>query len=137
MAYVRHPSSMVSLGKSDVIAEVDRLVEKHRRAAESMGVEPDLRALYRYFARAHRRAGRTVPASRMYGRVAVAYGSVGDAARAVGVLLGRRAERVKRLLVRRGPEPPPSPEQLAPPWLADYRLGRVDLETSTVAAAGS
>ena len=136
VAYVRHPASMVSMGKNDVIAEVDYLVAKYSDVADELGVEPDLRGLYRYFARAHRRAGRTVPASRMYGRIAVAHRSVGDAARAVAVLLGRHAERAKAALAPRDPAALARPESLAPTWLDEYRAKSVVIETETAAAAG-
>ncbi len=90
IAYVRHPQSMVSGGQQDVAREVDLLVSKYRDQAAAYGVRPDLRALYRYFARAHRRAGRRVPASHLYARIAVGSRSVGDAFRAVAVLFGER-----------------------------------------------
>ena len=47
--------------------EVDRLVAKYRSEAAEYGVEPDLRGLYRYFARSHRRAGRRFSVSDVRG----------------------------------------------------------------------
>jgi glycosyltransferase involved in cell wall biosynthesis len=135
VAYVRHPESMVSAGRNDVIAEVDHLVEKHRLAAESLGVEPDLRGLYRYFARAHRRAGRPLPASRMYRRVAVSDRSAGDVVRAVAVLFGERAERLKRMVRPNGKDAPQA-ENLTPGWLDEYRLGGVEIDLGPAVAAG-
>ena len=134
VAYVRHPASMVSVGKNDVIAEVDYLVAKYSDAAEALGVEPDLRGLYRELPRADRRAGRTIPASRM--PIAFAHRSLGDAARAVAVLLGRHAERAKAALAPWYPAALPRPEILAPIWLDEYRAKSVVIETETAAAGG-
>jgi glycosyltransferase involved in cell wall biosynthesis len=121
VAYVRHPGSMVARGRQqDVIREVDRLVAKYRTQAAERGVEPDLRVLYRYFARAHRRAGRRIPASRLYARVAVAYWSGGDALRAAGALFGEPVARLRRQLKRRT-QASTRHDVPDPPWLELYR----------------
>ena len=121
VAYVRHPTSMVSAGRQDVVSEVDHLIAKYREQAEAFGVRADTRGLYRYFARAHRRAGRRVPASRMYARIAVDHGSGSDAMRSVGALLGERAARLRN----RRKRSKPGGENLRllpnPAWLEAYR----------------
>ena len=132
VAYVRHPGSMVSRGRQDVKREVDRLVAKHRTQAAEYGVEPDVRGLYRYFARSHRRAGRRLPASRMSARIAIAHLSVGDALRAVGVLFGERVLHAGARTKRKPPEAAPPAAGVRPAWLDAY-LGS-DIEQGAAGA---
>ena len=100
-----------------MVREIDLLVAKYKGQAAAYGVRPDLRALYRYFARAHRRAGRRFPASRLYARIAVAYGSVTDVLRAVGVLFGERVLRAGRWMKHSKPR---DALPRRPAWLDDY-----------------
>ena len=133
VAYVRHPGSMVARGRQqDVIREVDRLVAKYRTQAAEYGVEPDLRVLYRYFARAHRRAGRRLPASRMYARVAIAYWSLGDALRAVGVLFGERVLHAGARTKRKRPATALPAAGVRPAWLDAY-TGSAEVEQAAAA----
>lgn len=90
VAYRRHPQSMVSRAEHDVVAELAYLERKHGAVGRALGVEFDRRRLYRYLARAHRKAGRRVQAARMYARLALLDRSAGDACRAAAVLLGVR-----------------------------------------------
>lgn len=119
VAYVRHPGSMVRGGEEHVIREVDRLAAKHRNEAAAHRVEPDLRRLYRYFARSHRRAGRRFSASRMYVEMALAHRSPGDLLRAGGVLLGERVLRTGAWTKRT--KSAATLPLSRPAWLAAYR----------------
>jgi glycosyltransferase involved in cell wall biosynthesis len=116
VGYVRHAWSMVLRGEHDVLHELDYVDTKYDDVRSALGVELDRQRIYRWLARAHRRGGRRAAAARVYLRGAIAYGSIGDLARAGGVLL--HAERVTRSdAAPTGAQP----SVLAPTWLSLYR----------------
>lgn len=109
VAYVRHGGNMLMQGQNDVIGEFQRLAHKHRAAGERAGVKLDRRALYRYFARGHRRAGRHRQAASTYLALAVAEKSLPDAARAAAALVGPPAYELRARMRSRMRRQPPRP----------------------------
>jgi hypothetical protein len=100
--------------RSDVIAEFDYLVEKHRRASLAHGVAFDRAAFARWVAGGYRRAGLRSRAAQVYLRSALASRDPGNLLRAFVVLLGERAMKLGR---RR----PDTAVPAKPPWLELYR----------------
>jgi glycosyltransferase involved in cell wall biosynthesis len=93
VAYRRHCDSMVARCAGNVRGELGYLRHKHQARGDALGAQFDMRLLFRYFARAHRRGDRRLQAAAFY-LLAAAYGrSAGDAARAAGALLGARGTR--------------------------------------------
>jgi glycosyltransferase involved in cell wall biosynthesis len=123
VAYTMHAGSMLLTDRREVFPEMDYLVEKHKAASESYGVEFDCALFARWVARGQRRAGRRWQAARTYARGAGRHGDLGAAVRAVGSLLldEKTIELVGRLT---GAERRSSFEKLQvpePDWLASYR----------------
>jgi glycosyltransferase involved in cell wall biosynthesis len=108
VAYRRHAATMLVQGEVDALAELETLVRKHGGLTTAAGARMDRRALYRYFARAHRRRGRRAPAARLYARAAVSGRSPGDAVRALAVLAAGSHLEARR------------PEGVAPSWLTRF-----------------
>jgi glycosyltransferase involved in cell wall biosynthesis len=115
VGYRRHPGSMVLRGAADAVAELTLLMAKHRELARSVGARLRSSATYRYFARAHRRAGRMRHAARLYLAAARSDHRPGDLLRAIVVLLGPVGSWLSG--VRRGT---PSEPVVPPPWLTRY-----------------
>ena len=69
------------------MAEFRHLAAKHRSVGRRVGGP----SFFRWVAASQRHSGRRVQAARTYLQSALRYGSAGDLARGVGVLLGERA----------------------------------------------
>ena len=87
VAYVLHPQNMHRVEADSTMAEFRHLAAKHRSAGRRVGGP----SFFRWVAASQRRSGRRVQAARTYLESALRYGSAGDLARGVGVLLGERA----------------------------------------------
>lgn len=116
VGYRRHPDSMVVRGEVNGIAELNLLVAKYREHPLASGVRPGMSATYRYFARAHRRAGRYRHAARLYAVSALRDRSPGDLLRALVALLGPIGLAADARLRGRASIEPPAP----PAWLVPY-----------------
>jgi len=120
MARVEHGSNMAVRDRREVAAAYERLMEKRRPVADA-----DRRALAEWLALEQHRAGRRLPAARMFLTTAIRYRSPGNLPAACGALFGARGmELASRFLERtRGSshldltgEPATRPE-----WLAAFR----------------
>jgi glycosyltransferase involved in cell wall biosynthesis len=123
VAYTMHAQSMLLTDRRDVFPEMDYLVQKHRAAAESHGVQFDRALFTRWVARGHRRAGRRWQAARTYARGARRHRDVGAAVRAIGslVLAEPTIDRAAQLT---GSERRSALRQIQttePLWLSRYR----------------
>jgi glycosyltransferase involved in cell wall biosynthesis len=110
VAYVEHSANMPLAQRTDLVAELDLLVDKHAAGDPPIRVEPDRLDFARWVARGHGRAGRRVAAARAYAGAAVRHRTLSDAARAARVLFAGQPRRFGRS------EAPPSPA-----WLERYR----------------
>ncbi len=107
VAYVKHRKSMHRVDADAILAELCRLSAKHGRTIGGP-------RFFRWVANSHRSSGRRWPAARTYTAAALRYRSLGDLARAVGILLGERVMSVGRR---------PAPPAAEPDWLRVY-VGR-------------
>jgi glycosyltransferase involved in cell wall biosynthesis len=119
-----HADSMLLTSEDNVFDEFEYLEQKHRRACDAYGVRFDRKVFTRWVALGHRRAGRRLPAVRLYLATAASNRDPANVPRALAALLGDRvAARVRHALRR-----PEAPGHLADPsgepaWLALYRDG--------------
>jgi glycosyltransferase involved in cell wall biosynthesis len=114
VGYLEHRGNMLLEDRTDVMAEFDYLVAKHRSANRAYDVEFDRAAFSRWVAGGHRRAGRRLRAARVYGRSAITSGDGGSALRALAVLLGEQVLKARKKWSRGGAPAPPG-------WLNLYR----------------
>jgi glycosyltransferase involved in cell wall biosynthesis len=106
VAYVLHAGNLHVVENPE--GELDYLIRKHEEAAAPRHLVPDRVGYTRWVASQRSRAGLHRRAAGVYFRGAVAHRSVGDLARAVDALLGKRLSAVGRpeRRVGSGLEPP-------------------------------
>ena len=122
VGYAMHSESMLLTDRRDVFPELDYLVEKHRAASATYGIEFDRTLFARWVARGHRLAGRRGLAAWTYLAAAVRHADPGAVPRAVGSLLpeaifdlgGRLSGSEGRSILRKLAEPEPE-------WLARFQ----------------
>jgi glycosyltransferase involved in cell wall biosynthesis len=117
---VMHPQSMLATDRRDVFREMAYLVEKHRTACASYGVQFDVARFTRWVALGHRTAGRRLRAARTYLRGARSHRDLGAVPRAVASLFGERTFELGRALVP-APKSVRRLEAESPAWLELYR----------------
>jgi glycosyltransferase involved in cell wall biosynthesis len=123
VAYTIHARSMLLTDRRDVFPEMDYLVEKHRAASDSYGVDFDRALFTRWVARGHRRAGRRWQAARTYAGGAWHHRDAGAVMRAIGslVLAEPAAERAAQLTGGERRSTFQKIETAEPEWLSRYR----------------
>jgi glycosyltransferase involved in cell wall biosynthesis len=121
MAYVQHEGSMLLTDKRGLVAQFERLAEKHRHLSERRGARFDRAGLAAYLAEGDGRAGRRLRAARGYLASALRYARQGDrwgvrhgAGHALGALRGQR-------YLDSGNPFPSAPLADEPEWLELYR----------------
>jgi glycosyltransferase involved in cell wall biosynthesis len=123
VGYVMQPRSMLLTDRRNVLTEFSYLVEKHRDASRAHGVELDRARFSRWAALGYLRGGRRAEAVRTYLRGSLENRDPGALARAAGAMIGPKAIRPGRALLRsvrrrHAHELLPGDE---PPWLQLYR----------------
>lgn len=122
VGYVIHSENMLLTDRRDVFPELEYLVQKHRAASSSFGVEFDRALFSRWVARGHRLAGRRGDAARTYLRSARRYRDLGAIPRALGALapetVVEASRRIARTEQRSALRPRAVPE---PEWVARFR----------------
>jgi hypothetical protein len=116
---IEHRRSMLLTSEDDVFVEFDYVERKHRQEREAAHVRIDRRVFSRWVALGHRRAGRRLPAVRIYLDSFVRNRDPGSLARALITPVGERPiELIRRL---RGEARPDALGLGEPSWLALYR----------------
>jgi len=113
IAYVEHTENMTLNRLADIEAERRYMARKHRALCQASGVRFGGLDFSRWIVGQYRAHGLRLQAAREYARIGVRHGSLRDAARAGGLVLG---ERVMKLGPRQRPGEvvaPPDP----PAWL--------------------
>jgi glycosyltransferase involved in cell wall biosynthesis len=122
VGYVVHPENMLLTDRRDVFPELEYLVEKHRAASDSLGVEFDRALFSRWVARGHRLAGRRGEAVRTYLRSARRYRDLGAIPRAFGALAPQPVVEASRRLARTEQRSALRPRAVPEPeWVARFR----------------
>jgi hypothetical protein len=116
---IEHRRSMLLTSEDDVFDEFDYVDRKHRQERKAAHIHIDRRVFSRWVALGHRRAGRRLPAMRIYLESFVRNRDPGSLVRALITPFGERPVQLMRRL-RRGATPDPL-DLGEPSWLALYR----------------
>jgi glycosyltransferase involved in cell wall biosynthesis len=115
VGYLIHSGNMLVRSVSNPNQELEYLITKHRAESERLGLELDRAAFSRWIAWGYRRRGSRLLAARAYLDAGLKASSYIDLGRAVGVLLGERAMRLRSRLNRT------STAVVEPAWVNLYR----------------